>query len=486
MYDAVLRKARIVGLSGPSDATPTDVGFKGGVVTAVGQELPATASMEFEADGRWLIPGLWDQHVHLGQWALQQQRLDLTETTSREAALTLVRARLQTHPGEALISWGHRIAKWPEPLFVGDLDQISGSTPVALISGDGHHAYLNSTALDRLGLPRRDGPVRESEWFATYCRLDELGAPREASPDAYLEAMKQAAAQGIVGLVDLEFNQVPADWAARSVAGAELLRVRIGAYPETVDFFENPHDTRVSGCSSLITMGPLKVISDGSLHTQTAWCHAPYSGSENRGAANYSFAELVELAEMAVTRGWELAIHAIGDAAVGQALDVFEKSGAHGSIEHAQLLQEEQINRMATLGIRASVQPAHLLDDHEVIDRDWPDRAERCFPLRQMYDAGARLALGSDAPVSPLDPWTGIVAACHRGLPDQDPWHPEQALTRREALACATDGRGTVSVGSVADLALLDHDPISTPLKTLQQMTVAATWVDGNLVHQDV
>lgn len=484
MYDAVIRKARVVGLSGPSSQTPIDIGIKDGVVTAVRDGLPTTAALELEAEGRWLIPGLWDQHVHLGQWALQQQRLDLTGTTSSDQALGLVRARLQAHPEAALISWGHRLANWQEPLSIGDLDQISDVTPIVLISADGHHAFLNTTALDRLGLPRREGPVLESEWFATYCRVGELGAPGKASPKAYLEAMKLAATKGIVGLIDLEFNQLPEDWSARSAAGAELLRVRVGAYPETIGFFENPYGTRVSGCSPLITTGPLKVISDGSLHTQTAWCRTPYSGSENRGAANCSFAELLELAELAVTRDWELSIHAIGDAAVGQALDVFEKSGAKGSVEHAQLVLEDQINRAAGLGGRASVQPAHLFDDHEVIDRDWPDRAEHCFPLRQMYDAGVRLALGSDAPVSPLDPWLGIVAACHRGLPEQDSWHPEQALTRREALACSTDGRGTVAVGSVADLALLDHDPISVPLKVLQEMTVAATWVGGDLVHQ--
>ena len=129
---------------------------------------------------------------------------------------------------------------------------------------------------------------------------------------------------------------------------------------------------------------------------------------------------------------------------------------------------------MARLGVRASVQPAHLLDDRDVTELFWPDRAERCFPLRWMVDDGVELALGSDAPVSPLDPWLAIAAAVHRSADDRPPWHPEQALTAREALAASVDGQGSVHAGMPADLVLLDADPLAPADDTAEQAAASA------------
>jgi predicted amidohydrolase YtcJ len=144
---------------------------------------------------------------------------------------------------------------------------------------------------------------------------------------------------------------------------------------------------------------------------------------------------------------------------------------------------------MAQLGIRASVQPAHLLDDRDITDRIWGQRAERCFAFRWMLDDGVQLAFGSDAPVSPLDPWLAIAAAVHRSADDRPAWHPEQALTAREALAASVDGRGSVHAGMPADLVLLDADPLQPAEDTaeaaayLRQMPVALTLVAGEVAH---
>jgi predicted amidohydrolase YtcJ len=147
---------------------------------------------------------------------------------------------------------------------------------------------------------------------------------------------------------------------------------------------------------------------------------------------------------------------------------------------------------MAELGVRASVQPAHLLDDRDLTELAWPGRAERCFAFRWMLDEGVELALGSDAPVSPLDPWLAIAAAVHRSADDRDPWHGEQALTPAEALAASVDGQPTVGVGSPGDLVLLDADPLATSDDTaatgaaLRGMSVALTVVGGRVVHSTV
>ena len=144
---------------------------------------------------------------------------------------------------------------------------------------------------------------------------------------------------------------------------------------------------------------------------------------------------------------------------------------------------------MAELGVRASVQPAHLLDDRDLTELAWPGRAERCFAFRWMLDDGVELALGSDAPVSPLDPWLAIAASVHRSDDDREPWHGEQGLSPAEALAASVDGQPTVGVGSPGDLVLLDADPLAVGADSaatgtaLRAMSVALTAVGGRVVH---
>ena len=143
---------------------------------------------------------------------------------------------------------------------------------------------------------------------------------------------------------------------------------------------------------------------------------------------------------------------------------------------------------MAGLGLVASVQPAHLLDDRDSTEALWPDRLDRCFALRSMAQAGIPLRLGSDAPVSPLDPWLAMSAAVHRSSDEREPWAPEQALTPREALLASTDGIETVSVGQPGDLVLVDDDPFAAgptdeQAARLREVRVQATFVGGRLTH---
>jgi predicted amidohydrolase YtcJ len=241
-------------------------------------------------------------------------------------------------------------------------------------------------------------------------------------------------------------------------------------------------------------MGPLKIISDGSLNTRTAWCCDPYADADllehPAGLPNQSGAELRSMLGRATQGGLQVATHAIGDAAVTDALTAYGETWATGSIEHAQLIQRDDVRRMAELGLRASVQPAHLLDDRDLTEAVWPGRGERCFAFRWMKDDGVELALGSDAPVSPLDPWLSIAAAVHRSADGRDPWHAEQSLTPAEALAASVDGQPTVGVGSRGDLVLLDQDPLAeggTTAETaaaLRALPVALTVVAGRVVHR--
>ena len=167
------------------------------------------------------------------------------------------------------------------------LDEVAGLRPVVLISGDGHHAWLNTVAMRGLRLPERPGVVSEGEWFAAYPRLFDLVGSDGTSPDAYLHTMEQAAAKGVVGMVDLEFDQALSAWPERAAGGAELLRVRVGAYVDTLPEFVAAglrSGDQIPGCGPRITMGPLKIISDGSLNTRTAWCCSPYANGGGTGA----------------------------------------------------------------------------------------------------------------------------------------------------------------------------------------------------------
>ena len=495
----LVRSARLVEV-GPV-AAPTgasDVRVEGGRVTEVAPTLaPGPDDLVVEAEGRWLMPGLWDQHVHLGQWAATSTRLDLTGTSCADDVLALVKAAVASAPGETgiLEGYGHRTASWPVQPSVAALDDVSAGRPVVLMSGDAHHGWLNTAALRLLGLPSRERVVEESEWFALTPRITELTADPARTRVAYAGVIEAALRRGVVGVTEMEWADNAQDWAARSASGLARLRVRTATYAAGLaDILAAGVRTGdVLDEAGLVTMGPLKIISDGSLNTRTAFCHEPYAGADGlahpRGYPNNSPEELTALLAEARAGGLSAAVHAIGDAAAGIALDAFAATGARGSVEHAQLMTRADIRRMGELGVVASVQPAHLVDDRDATMQCWPDRVERCFALRSMVDAGVRLALGSDAPVAPLDPWLAMAAAVHRGRPDDLPWVPGESLTVAEALAASTDGQTTVAPGSRGDLVLLDADPLdpaggdpAEQARWLAVMPVAATVVAGALV----
>ncbi len=501
----LIRSVRLVPVGGVA-APPgeVDVRIRDGVVREVAPRLdPEGQEQVHDGAGRWAIPGLWDQHVHLRQWGQHAGRIDTSGTASAAEVIDRVARHIADLPADQRDSvvqgWGHRSATWPRPATVAELDAVSGEHPVVLVAGDAHHGWLNSRALALLGAPPADGVVAETDWYPLFVRLGELPGADADAEEGLARAARRAAAKGVVGIVELELAANYTDWPARFARGVTELRVRGATYADGLDAVIaaglRAGDPLGAG-EGLLRMGPLKVISDGSLGTRTAHCCQPYvddPGSDHpHGRPNLSAAELTELTARATAHGLEVAVHAIGDAAVATALDAFERTGARGSIEHAQLIQWPDIPRLAALGLAASVQPHHLWDDRDTLGCSWPDREERCFPFRALLDAGARVVLGSDAPVSPLDPWLAMAAAVHRSADDRPPWHPEQAMTVAEALAASTDGRPTIGPGRPGDLVLLDVDPLAAPgdpqdsgaaAAYLMAVPVAATFVGGRATH---
>ena len=489
-----IRDARLVPVGRPAPTHPIDLRIVGGRVVEAAASLPDDGSAQLRADGRWLIPGLWDNHVHMTQWAHNLTRLDVSASSSSFDVVRIVRAYSAANPDPrtTIIGFGFRSAGWDVQPTVAQLDDAVPDRPVVLVSGDAHNGWLNSVALSMLGLPARETAINENAWFDVFPLLSNLPGLERDPVDAYRDALALAARTGVVGITDMEFAGAVDTWGDLVPRGLDTLRVRTATYLHGLDrAIETGLRTGepIPGGGSTVTMGPLKIIADGSMSTLTAMCCQPYAGKDTRGAHNVSPEQLLEALNRARANGLLAAVHAIGDAAVTMVLDAFAASGIRGSIEHAQLMDPADVPRMAALGVTAAVHPAHIYDDRDLSDQLWPGCAERSFMLRSMLDAGVNVTLGSDAPVAPLDPWLAMAAAVHRSGDSREPWGGGQAITPAEALACSTDGQQTVGVGSLADLVLVDSDPLgnspdmATTAHRLRTMSVATTLVGGRVVH---
>ncbi|WP_315098805.1 amidohydrolase family protein [uncultured Cellulomonas sp.] len=476
--DLLLRSARL-----PGQDAPVDLLLRDGRVAELGPSLTVQAP-SVDLGGRWVMPGLWDAHVHLTQWALARRRLDVSAATSAAHAVALVAAAPTPAAGATLVGFGFRDGLWPDQPTAALLDDAVGDLSVVLVSADLHCAWASSAGLRFLGVGSHPtGLLRETEWLPLQGIVDHVA---DDVADALVDdACTAAAARGVVGVVDLEIADNLAVWRRRAAARPSRLRVRAGVWEEYLDRVVREDLHTGDPVGGLVEQGPLKVITDGSLNTRTAFCHDPYpglTGPNARGVLNLPPSRLAPLMAHAARHGLRCAIHAIGDAANALALDAFEASGAAGSIEHAQLVTSADVERFAALGVVASVQPEHAMDDRDVADHHWAGRTDRAFAFGALHRAGVRLALGSDAPVAPLDPWVAVDAAVTRSRDGRVPWHPEQALDRRVALESSVDGRGLlVQAGAPADLVVLDADPLTAPLRG---MPVAGTLVAGTWSHR--
>jgi hypothetical protein len=490
--NVLLRRVRL-----GSERSIQDLVICGGRVSVVSErEAGDDPTDVIDLAGRFVLPGLWDRHVHFDQWAQVSARLDLSSARSAAAAARVVARHVagrEMSADTAVVGYGFRDALWAHPPQREVLDAASAAIPVVLISGDLHSAWLNTAALRRYGhADNATGLLREE---AAMQVIAEVGRVPDDVVDSWcLAASRAAAARGIVGIVDMERPWSLDAWRRRIAGGNRSLRVVTAVWSERLaDAIAQRLHTgdAVDGSHGLLSVGPLKVIIDGSLNTRTAYCHDPYAGeagaTERRGVLLVAADELSQLMARARDAGFDCAVHAIGDAANALALQAFARTGARGSIEHAQLLDDGDVARFAELGLIASVQPEHALDDRDVADHHWPGRTRRAFPFRSLLDAGATLSFGSDAPVAPLDPWMAIAASVHRTRDERPNWHPEQEISIAEALAASMPpGRGSIALrdGDIADLVILDGDPFTADSRGLRTMPVAATMIAGNWTHR--
>jgi predicted amidohydrolase YtcJ len=480
------------------------------IAGGVGPHESALASPErVDLAGRCVLPGFTDSHVHFPTWAVAQREVRLEDTGSLDEALARVRAALpDLRPGAWLLGRGWRSGDWHpqvEPTKEA-LDELAGETPVALMARDSHSVWLNSAALARAnGDLQVPGGVVE---------LDERGEPTgvlreescwhfrdayiETTDDEYVEAMRDAIklanSRGVTAVHDKDgWLGALRFWQRFEAEGALPLRVWQSLPAERADELASLDISSRFGGPKL-RLGYLKVFMDGTLGSQTARL---LDGSGVEITSREEFAALIRQAARA---GFPVAVHAIGDQANRDALDAFEETredwqpfGLRQRIEHAQLLASQDVERFAQLGVAASVQFSHAPSDRDLADRLWAGKTENAYAFRSLWDSGALIANGSDAPIEELDPLAGICAGVLRTLDERDAWHPEQALTVEQALVATTVNpawlagderrRGKLLPGYYADLVVLDRDPVECTPAELPDVRVVATMVGGTWVH---
>ncbi|MBD0348171.1 MAG: amidohydrolase [Thermoleophilia bacterium] len=480
------------------------------VAGGIGTHETALASPErVDLGGRCVLPAFADAHVHFPTWALARRELRLEATRSLDEALAVVRDAVgELERGRWLRGRGWRSGDWNpsvEPTRQA-LDAVTGSVPTALLAHDSHSLWLNSAALAVADgdLEAAGGVVERDATGEPTGVLREEAAWRfrdrhiRVSDDEYVDAMREglriAASRGVASVHDKDgWLGAPRFWQRLQSDESLTLRVWQSLPVDRLDELE-ALGLRSTVGDAFFRLGYLKVFMDGTLGSQTARL------LDGSGVEITSRDELAELVRRAARAGWPVAVHAIGDRANRDALDAFEATrhgwaplGLRQRIEHAQLLAVEDVGRFADLGIAASVQFSHAPADRELADRFWAGKTQRAYAYRSLWEAGALVANGSDAPIEELDPLAGIRAGVLRTLDERPAWHAEQALTIEQALiaSCSTPAwlagderrRGKLLPGYLADLVVLDRDPLACPPEELEEVHVVATMVGGRWVH---
>lgn len=483
---------RAVRLSGPLALTfgdePVDLVIEQGrIADAAPTGALQAEGLVLDGEGRRVVAGLWDHHVHTVQWALNADRVPLGEVGSAVEAARVMGEAAALADGRR-VGAGMRDALWPDAPSLAVLDERTGEEPTYLINADVHSVWLNSAAFRREGFASTaDGMLREEDAFEISRRMNAVD---DLTADAAVRrAGDRAAARGITGLVDFDMAWNADAWRRRADAGFAAHRVEFAFYAADLQrAIERGLRTgeELPGTRGLVRVGPLKLITDGSLGTRTAACsHAYDDDPANFGVLTIDPDRLRDLLTTATASGFEVAVHAIGDRAVASALDAFTFTQARGTIEHAQLVRHADLARFARLGVIASVQPEHAVDDRDMAGRLWQHQRALSHPLASLLEAGIPVRFGSDAPVAPLDPWLTIAAAVHRTGDDREPWQPNERVSIESALrASSRHGQADIEIGGIADLVLCDADPLSADREQLRRMPVSATLLGGTITHR--
>jgi predicted amidohydrolase YtcJ len=511
----------------PTQPTVEAVAMAGGHIVSLGEAETVRPYVGKRTEildlaGRTAIPGLTDAHVHFAAYGLSLQRVDLSGARSPVEAAERVRARAEkTPPGEWVRGRGWDRNIWSPAGFPRRqvLDAVAPAHLVAMSSKDGHALWVNTLALERLGM---SGVATES-WGAQVVRdaetgeatgvlleeaagsaLDRIDRPgRQALRRAIGAAGERALRLGLTGVHDCEGGEEMAAYQELWHEQALPLRVYMLIPRDNLDAAAEVGLQTGFG-DEWLRVGHLKLFADGPLGSRTADMLAPYVGEPgNRGIEVLGTDSLQQIVERASRARIAVATHAIGDRANRRVLDAYAETrglwsaaGVRPRIEHVQLLARPDLPRLAEIGVIASMQPIHATSDWEMAEAYWGGRSDGAYAWRSLLDSGAVLAFGSDCPVETLDPLAGIHAAVTRQRPDGTPeggWYAEQRLTVHEAVRAYTWGaayaageeehKGSLAVGKVGDLVVLSDDIFSMAPEGLLGTRVVATVCGGRLAY---
>lgn len=489
-----------------------------------GEVAPAAYRPDYRIDGkgRTMLPGLIDAHGHVMELGFQALTLDLSGTTSLAEAQAKIAAYAKEHGNRKWIvgrGWNQelwRLGRFPS---AAELDAVVADRPVWLERVDGHAGWANSAAMAEAGVSAKSvspagGRIemaggKPSGIFVDAAKaLIEKAIPRPLARErdqALVKAQEALLAFGITGIADMGTSLE--DWSSFRRAGdGGWLNIRIFSYSLGLDpilvIGGNAPTPWLYG--DRLRMAGVKLYADGALGSRGAWLKAPYADAPgNRGLQFIEDTKLRNIMSRAALDGYQIAIHAIGDAANAQALDAYAELEAtytgdrRWRIEHAQILDPADIPRFAQLGVIASMQPVHQTSDRTMAEaRLGAGRLKGAYAWKTLLGSGARLAFGSDTPVESPDPFAGLAAAITRADAKGEPfggWQPQERISREEALAAFTTGAayaafaetkvGRLAPGLWADFILVDRDPMLATPGELRATKVFETWVAGRKVY---
>ena len=520
--------------------TAEAVAIANGRILAVGSDEEMRAyqgpnTTVIDLKGRLVVPGLTDSHAHFIPGGFQLLSVDLKDARSEEEFVRRIAAKARTLPSGRWMRGGD----WDEESWSSEklptrwlIDPATPHTPVFISRYDGHAALANSLALELAGVtkdtrdpaggvivrdPKSGEPTGVLKDEAQNLVAKAIPRPSESEMEEALRAaLKEAARVGLTSIHDITVG--PEAWNGNFTGEIELLRraelegwltCRIYAITPIANW-KNLEAAGISHDmgSEYLEMGAVKAFADGSLGSRTAWMFKPYDDDPGNSGLPMPImappAKLEEIARQADKAGIQICTHAIGDRAVASLLDIYERIGgehpaAHRfRVEHAQHMRPEDFARFGKLGIVASMQPYHAIDDGRWAEkRIGHERARSSYAWKSMLDAGAVLAFGSDWPVAPLDPLSGIYAAVTRATLDgKNPggWFPEQRLTVAEALRAYTFGaayaafqendKGTITPGKLADVVVLSEDLFRISPERIKDVRVDITILGGRVVYK--
>lgn len=521
MNDLLLFNAHVHTLD-PQRPTATAIGIRDGVLAAIGEEaevraaVPRAAALNLE--GRVVLPGLIDAHMHMEWYSLGLQAV-AAETETLALCLARVAERARGTPrGQWITGYGWNQTVWGGFPTAEALDRVAPDHPVFLRAKSGHAGWANRLALQRAGLTAHtpNPPGGELQHgadgaltgilFETAMELvaAHIPAPTVAQlAEAYQPAMENAWRLGLTGVHDFDGARSLGAWQIMRERGELGLRV---VKTIRVEYLEHAIalGLRSGFGDDWLRLGNVKVFLDGALGPRTAQMIAPYEGEpENYGLPVTDAETFYEQASKAAAAGLAMTTHAIGDRANHDLLNVYTRVRAEEAgrgqrplrhrCEHVQILHPQDFERLGRLNVIASMQPIHATSDMRMADQYWGARSAGAYAWRTQLRAGAVLAFGSDAPVESLNPFWGVHAAVTRrradGSPGPEGWYPDQRLTVAEALHGFTAGAayagymedkvGTLTPGKLADLIVIDRDPFTCDPMAIRETEVLGTMVGG-------